>query len=369
MDLVRIDSPSRHEGQVANFIKKWFKQHVPEATVVEDNSQLDTGSDTGNIIVKVPGEKKAPSLFFNAHMDTVEPGRGIRPIFENGIFRTDGSTVLGGDDKAAIAIMMETVIGIREQKIPHGPLELLFTTCEEIGLLGAKALDPTLMESRAGMALDTEDPNTVINRAPAAIRFELTITGIASHAGLYPEKGISAIKVAAHAIDMAPQGRIDVETTCNIGLIKGGTATNIVPDLVKVQGEVRSHDEAKLKKVQDELIGCFYQSAKKFRKKESDTHPYVSAEVEDDYPLMSVPEEHPIVKTVLSAGSALGRKLELEMTGGGSDANILNNKGLTTIILGIGMHKVHTTDEYIRLDDMKDSCILACEIIRQWSER
>jgi len=367
ISLVKIDSPSRHEAQVAAFIRKWFTNHLPEAVIMEDASQAETGSDTGNMIIKIPGTIQAQSIFFNAHMDTVEPGRNVQPVFENGIFRSDGTTVLGGDDKAAIAIMLETLLSLQEQKVEHGPLELVLTTCEEIGLLGAKALDISLIDSKAGLALDTEDPDSVINRAPAAIRFQVKINGLAAHAGLNPEKGISAIKIAAHAIDKAPQGRIDEETTCNIGLIKGGTATNIVPEVVVVDGEVRSHQEDKLKTVQDQIISCFYKAADHYKKDSSDTYPYVSTTVENDYPLMNVPENHPLATAIMTAGKRLGRKLRLEMTGGGSDANILNNKGLTTLIAGIGMQKVHTTEEFIRLEDMEKSCVLMAELLKVWA--
>ncbi len=367
LELVRIDSPSRHEGQVADFVRAWCSQNAPKARIVEDSSQVDTGSDTGNLIIKIPGNPETAPLFFNAHMDTVEPGRNVKPIFENGIFRSDGTTVLGGDDKAAIAIMLESILSMKEQEIAHGPFELILTTCEEIGLLGAKALDESLVEARAGLALDTEDPDSVINRAPAAIRFNIKIHGLAAHAGLNPEKGINAIKVAAQAISAAPQGRMDEETTCNIGHIQGGTATNIVPDLVQVDGEVRSHREKRLREIQDRIMSCFYQVAKEFKKSPSDTYPYVSATVEDDYPLMHVPEDHPLVTTLLQAAKNLGRALKIEMTGGGSDANILNKKGLSTLIVGIGMQKVHTTEEFIKLQDMEKSCLLMMETLRTWS--
>ncbi len=366
MELLRIDSPSRHEGQVAAYVRRWCSTNVPEAVVLEDNSQVDTGSETGNLIIKIPGNTEAPSFFFNAHMDTVEPGRDVKPIIEDGVFRSDGSTILGGDDKAAIAIMLETVLCMREHQVSHGPFELLLTTCEEIGLLGAKALDETLVEARAGIALDTEDPDSVINRAPAAVRFKVTVHGLAAHAGLDPEKGINAIRVAAKAVSTAPQGRIDKETTCNIGTIKGGTATNIVPDLAEVDGEVRSHREERLREIQDEMLKCFYKTAELSRKQTSGRYPYVSATVEDDYPLMHVSEDHPVVKSVQQAGRNLGRSIRIEMTGGGSDANILNEKGLATLIAGIGMQKVHTTEEFIRLDDMVKSCMMVIEVLRTW---
>ncbi len=368
LNLVSIDSPSRHEGRVAKWLKDWFRD-FPGAVVTEDGSAMETGSQTGNLVVRLKGNKDRPPLFFNAHMDTVEPGTGIKPVFSNGIFRSDGTTVLGGDDKAAIAILLEAANCLQENKLDFGPVEMVFTTCEEIGLLGAKALDASMLSAEAGYALDSTDPDAVINRAPSAVRFHVEVHGRSAHAGINPEKGISAVKIAADAISSAPQGRIDEETTCNIGIIKGGTATNIIPDLVTVEGEVRSHDAAMLRKIQDELIGCFYTSARKYNPKnetKKPEKPYITSIVKDDYPLMNVPEDHPVVDAVLRAGERLGRSLRLEKTGGGSDANIFNQKGLATVILGIGMQKVHTTEEFIKLSDMVDSCRLVLEIIQCW---
>ena len=368
LNLVSIDSPSRHEGRVARWLKDWFRD-FPGAVVTEDGSAMETGSETGNLVVKIKGNKDRPPLFFNAHMDTVEPGTGIKPVFSDGVFRSDGTTVLGGDDKAAIAILLEAASCIRENRLDFGPIEMVFTTCEEIGLLGAKALDTSILNSRYGYALDSTDPDAVINRAPAAVRFTIEVHGRSAHAGTNPEKGISAIKMAADAISRAPQGRIDQDTTCNIGIIQGGTATNIIPDLVVVEGEVRSHDENRLKKIQDELIGCFYSAAEAFRPGEKtgpENGAFVTSTVQDDYPLMNVPPDNPVVATVLRAGERLERNLRLEKTGGGSDANIFNRKGLATVILGIGMQKVHTTEEFIRLSDMVNSCRLVLEIIQCW---
>ncbi len=364
LDLVKIDSPSKEEGKISAFIREWFKKEIPETTILEDNSNVETGSEVGNLIVKIPGNRDAQPIFFNAHMDTVEPGRGVKPIFQDGIFKSDGTTILGADDKAAIAILMETAKTLKEKGIFHIPFEIILTTCEEIGLLGAKYLDVSLIDSKEGLALDSEDITQVINRAPSAIRFHVRINGVSAHAGLNPEKGISAIKIAASAISKAPQGRIDDETTCNIGLIKGGVATNIVPELVQVDGEVRSHNEKRLKEVQDEIISCFYKEVDAFKPEKGALYPFATVEVEDDYPLMHVPEENEFLKRILHIGDKIGRKLVLVRTGGGSDANILNKKGLTTLILGIGMQQVHTTEEFIRLSDMVATCELIGELLK-----
>ncbi|NIA08315.1 MAG: M20/M25/M40 family metallo-hydrolase [Nitrospiraceae bacterium] len=360
-DLVCIDSPSRQEGAVARWIREILTREIG-AEVEEDQSMAQTGSETGNIIVRIPGTRDATPIFFNAHLDTVEPGRGIRPIFKDGTFQSDGSTVLGSDDKAAVAILIEVARLLKENKILHGPIEFLFTVCEEIGLLGAKALDPSLLRARIGYALDSDDPGILINRAPCATRFRVKIIGKASHAGVSPEQGINAIQVAAKALTELPLGRIDKITTANVGLIHGGKATNIVPDEVEMAGEVRSHDPKRLRDVQDQILEIFRRAAAQFEKKDQGL-PRVETKVIDDYPLMSVPEGHIVVTNAIKAAEALGKKLRLDMTGGGSDANILNSKGLSTLLMGVGMHKVHTTSEFIRLDDMVASAELVLQII------
>jgi len=365
--LVQIDSPSREEGAVADWIKRTLKKEVG-ADVIEDQSRNQTGSESGNIIVRIPGTEKVTPLFFNAHLDTVEPGRGIKVIFKDGVFQSDGTTVLGGDDKAAVAILIEVARLLKEYRVSHGPIEFLFTVCEEIGLLGAKSLDPALLEAKAGYALDSSDPEILINQAPCAVRFKIRVVGRAAHAGLNPELGINAIQVAARALAEVPLGRIDELTTANVGLIRGGKATNIVPEEVELEGEVRSHNPRKLREVRDQILEIFHRVAQDFGPVENAGLPLIKAEVIDDYPLMSVSEEHPLVATAEKVAKELGRKLRPGMTGGGSDANIFNAKGLATVIMGIGMQNVHTTSERISLDDMVASAEFVLEIIGKWGK-
>jgi tripeptide aminopeptidase len=368
--LVGIDSVSREEAAVADRIRRALSEELG-LEVVEDASQEQTGSDSGNIIVRIPGEESVESLFFNAHMDTVEPGRGVRASFKDGVFSSDGTTILGADNKAAVAVLIEVARVLAESDVPHGPIEFLFTVCEEIGLLGAKAVDPSLLRARAGYALDSNDPDVLINRAPSAVRFKLKLIGKAAHAGLHPEEGINAITLAARALVEVPQGRIDEDTTANIGLIRGGQATNIVPETVEIDGEVRSHDLSRLREVQDDIIGRFHRVVREFEMDGDRTWaesvlPLIRAEVFDDYPVMIVPEEHFLIVAAMRAAERLGRNLRLARTGGGSDANVFNGKGLATVIMGIGMQKVHTTGEFIRLDDMAATAELVLEILKGW---
>lgn len=371
MRLVRIDSPSGEEGDVAQWIRRQFES-IGICTASFDKTESVTGSQCGNLVIHVHGEYDSPPLFFNAHMDTVEPGRGINPLFDGTVFRTDGTTVLGSDDKAAIAILLEVVRCLAEKQIPHCPMDMVFTVCEETGLLGAKALDTSLLRARTGYALDATDPDTIINRAPEAVRFIIDVKGRAAHAGINPEDGINAIKIAARAIAEIESGRIDDETTANIGVINGGKATNIIPDLVQVQGEVRSHNTDTLRKVQDSVVSSFMQAALAYKNRDNEavdtehgipSPPFVQTEIIHDYPAMSVPYDHMLTQMAIRAGRATGRNLRVETTGGGSDANILNSKGLDTLILGIGMQNVHTTSEFILLEDMIRTAELIEKII------
>ncbi len=372
--LAETESPSRHESELAALLAQIFSTELG-AEVSFDDSSIETGSDSGNMIVRLEGSRPVKPLFFNAHLDTVEPCRSVKVSFINGVFKSQGDTILGADDKAAIAILIEVARILQEGQIEHGPLEFLFTVCEEIGLLGAKALDPAFLEADAGYALDSTDINKLFNRAPAAVRTEIRVFGKAAHAGINPEAGINAIQLAARALAGVPQGRIDELTTCNTGIIRGGTATNIVPDLVEIKGEVRSHDEKMLRKVQDKILAAFHKEIMEVRARNSSgkeappSLPRVESEVFNDYPLMRVPEDHPLVVTAKEAASQLGRSMESVATGGGSDANILNSKGKATVILGVGMQNVHSTEEYILLDDMTATAELVLQIIHNWHEK
>lgn len=211
--------------------------------IFEDNSAAHTGSDCGNLIFRFAGEADRTPLFFNCHMDTVSPCIGVQVRFDGTSFTSRGDTILGADDKAGIAMLVEMMRILQETKTPHAPIELIFTTCEEIGLLGAKHLDYSKVEARMGFALDSAGVDLAVIGAPAANRFTVKIQGVAAHAGLHPEQGVNGIQLASQAISGLDLGRLDDESTANIGLISGGTATNIIPDQVLIHGEVRSHCE------------------------------------------------------------------------------------------------------------------------------
>ncbi|MGV1100614.1 M20/M25/M40 family metallo-hydrolase [Thiovibrio sp. JS02] len=366
--MCEIDSPSRREGRMAQFLEALFRADFPEAVLRKDSSELQTGSETGNLVVHFPGVLPGPPIFFTCHMDTVEPGCGVKVIRRGSRFFSSGDTILGGDDKAGIAILIEAMRYLKESGLPHLPVDLVFTTCEEIGLLGAKALDVSLLKAGMGYALDSTGVDLVITGAPAAVHFTCTITGAAAHAGLHPERGINAIQLAGKAVAELPLGRLDDESTANIGLISGGKATNIVPETVRFDGEVRSHSPAKLKAHTHAILGSIRAAVADWTppansRLATGVRPGLEIEVSDEYPAMHLDCTEPVVTRVAKAAQSLGRPLQYLRAGGGSDANILNGKGFASAIIGIGMDHVHSTEESIDLNDMLRTTELIVSIL------
>ncbi len=358
--LVEIDSLSREERDVALELEKILTQMG--AVVCFDTAGEKVNGNCSNLVAKFKGTVDTEPIFLSGHMDTVGPGRGIKVQFENGIFKSDGTTILGADDKSAIAIILEVMDVIFENKLDYPPVEIIFTVCEEIGLLGAKNFDHALMDSKFGYILDSTDTRGIVTKAPAANKIGIKIYGKAAHAGAAPEKGINAIMVASKAVSGLTLGRIDEETTCNLGTIKGGVATNIVPELVEIQGEARSHDVGKLKAVTDTIVSAFHTAAEAF-KGDSDL-PRVEAIVENDFPNTNIPEDHRAIVLARKAASNLGTHLASKTIGGGADANVFFGKGIVAGVLGTGMTDVHTLNESIDIKDMEASANLVLEILK-----
>ncbi|MCG6974132.1 MAG: M20/M25/M40 family metallo-hydrolase [Desulfobacterales bacterium] len=361
--LAEIDSISKEEGILAGKIREILVSMGAETML--DNAGEQIGGDTGNLIAKFKGNAKVPPLLLNAHMDTVEPGRGVTAVLKNGTFTSDGSTILGADDKSAIAILLETLYILRENNLTHGPLEVVFTVCEEIGLLGAKHLDFNLLTATYGFAVDATDTEGIVTRAPSANHLEFEIHGKDAHAGAAPEKGINAILLAGKAIAGLELGRIDHETTCNIGIIEGGIATNIIPNLVKVKGEARSHNEDKLNEITDRIATSFKKVIEEYKVKDTNGElPRVDIRIEKDFSRTDIPLDHPVVVLADQAAENLGRKMKTKTSGGGADANVFFEKGILTGVLGTGMRDMHTVRESVNLDDMVRTVELLLEIIR-----
>ena len=365
IELIKIDSLSRRERDVALFLKREMEELGAE--VEFDDAGEKVGGNVGNLIAHFPGDRPGAAPFLlSAHMDTVAPGEGIVPVLDGTILRSDGRTVLGGDDKSGVAIICEALRAVREKKIPCGPVDVAFTICEEAGLLGAKWLDVARLKARTGLVLDSDSVGFLFTRAPAANRFEIAVHGLEAHAGVCPEKGINAIQVAAEGIARMKLGRIDAETTANIGLVEGGVAVNIVPNAVLLKGEARSHSEEKLAAQTAHMIRCLEEAAaahsltldgQVFRAR-------VEARVERDYDRLNVADDSPLVRLVRAAGKNLGVDIRTEATGGGCDANVFNKKGLEVANLSTGMREIHTVKEWLDLKDLYLSAEMVLEIVR-----
>lgn len=366
--MCAIDSPSREEAQIASFLKNLFAQEFPQAVILEDESATATGSDSNNLVIHFPGDLQGEPIFFNCHLDTVEPARGVKVVREGSRFCSAGDTILGGDDKAGIAILIEAIRATKEARRPHLPFDLVFTTCEEIGLRGAKALDISLLRANEGYALDSSGVDLLIIGAPAANHFHFTITGAAAHAGLHPERGINAIQLAARCLVDLPLGRLDEESTANIGRITGGKATNIIPETTLVEGEVRSHSPEKLAAFSQQIKDAVQSiidgwSPAPDAQLQAGVRPRVDFHLSQEYPAMHIERNASVLQRVDKAAASLQREIRYERAGGGSDANIFNGKGLQTAIIGIGMDHVHSTEESIDLRDMERTTELITALI------
>ncbi len=358
INLVETDSTSRHESRIRDLLIRHFKARGlnPE----EDGAAGILNGDSGNLLVRVAGSADKPPVLFAAHMDTVKPGEGVKAVIgDDRIIRSQGDTILGSDDKAAIAALLEAYEVIREEQIPHPPLELLFTAAEEQGLMGAKAFDFNLLESKLAYVLDdNNDPGTIVIKSPCQNEIEYQVQGRAAHAGMNPEDGINAIQLAAQALAQMPCGRIDENTTCNFGIIKGGLARNIVAPHCRIKGEARSHTREKLDQLSEHLKNTFINEVEK-RGGQAQVH------LEFLYPEVALEPEEEVVQRAVRAGRRLGLNPRLAATGGGSDASVINGHGIRCVNLGVGMKNVHTTGEYIAIDHLVQDVKLILAIIEE----
>jgi tripeptide aminopeptidase len=365
LELVQIDSVSREERDVAQRIRQYCEELGAEVFI--DGAGEAVGGNTGNVIARFPGTiPGAEPIMMSAHMDTVVPGKGVKPIVEGDIIRTDGSTVLGGDDKSGCSVIIETIRSLQEQSIPHAPIDAVFSICEEVGLLGAKHLDMSKVRARYGIVFDSDDPGFLFTKGPSADHFEIKIYGLESHAGVAPEDGISAIRVAAEAIMNMKLFRIDDETTANIGVIRGGEATNIITNLVTLKGEARSLDDAKLDAQTAHVIKCCEDAAAKYEVTVDGvtTKARVESHVTREYHAMDVSDDSRVVRLVKEAAARMGLDVKTLASGGGCDANIFNRRGIECANLGTGMRAIHTVKEWLDVKDMYASADMTLEIMR-----
>lgn len=366
LELIQIDSESFEEKEVADKLAAEMRAIGGEVTIDDAGEKLN--GNTGNVFVRFPATVDgAEPLFLSAHMDTVVPGKGVKPQVRDGKVVTDGTTILGGDDKSGCSIIVEVMRTLKEQNVPHGTVEICFSIAEEKGLEGAKLFDVSQLESHFGIVLDSDDPGIVCVRAPAADRMEWIIHGREAHAGVEPEKGLSAVKIAANAIASVEFGRIDEQTTSNIGVVEAGGATNIISKKVRVLGESRSMDMAKLDRETRKLSEAFHNAVANAPTVEVDgekVEARLEETIERDYEAMDVPDDSPIVRLLEEAAGAVGTSLLPGEMGGGCDANVFNQRGLETVNLGTGMRDIHTVKEWLDIAGFNDTGAVVFEAMR-----
>jgi tripeptide aminopeptidase len=355
VELAKISSLSGKEAGIARYLERTLRAMGAETYI--DNAGDHINGNTGNLIARFKGTIDSAPFLLSAHMDTVGPADRIT---------SDGKTILGADCKAGIAIILETIKVLQDKNIPHPPLDAVFTISEELALMGAKYLDYSKIKARYGLIFDNERPlECVITQAPAANKMDIRVYGIAAHSGVAPERGISAIEVVSRAISTMKLGRIDAETTANIGFISGGNAINIVPPLVEMKGEVRSHTIAKLLKQTAHMEDCFKKAVRKaFIKVQGRTlKPSYEFLVERKFPGLTISRGNPVLPLIAAAMKDMGLKMKTFASGGGTDANIMCGHGIEAPILATGMREVHTTHEYLDLKDFHNSARLAIRIV------
>ena len=346
-DLIRIDSPTGEEDHIDAEITSRLK--ALGFQVHHDSFN--------NIIARSDGSGEP--VLLSAHMDTVEPGRGIKPQLDGDTLRSDGSTILGGDCKAGLSIVLEAIVSVRESGDSHRPIEVAFTRAEEGGLVGVHHLDFSRLSARQGVVFDGEgECNRISVAAPSQNVVTATIKGVAAHAGVEPEKGLSAIVVAAEVLTRLPLGRIDEETTSNIGRIEGGLKRNIIPEDVLLDGEIRSRDNAKLDHYSQRFRDVFADAGSR--------HPdaAISLDICNTYQAYSVTESDPTVQMLARALAHIGLSPRLEATGGGSDANVFYENGIVALPVGIGVRNFHTTRETAIISEVLQGAELCENVVR-----
>jgi len=342
IEMVKIPSLSLKEREFSNYLKKEFERLG--INYIEDNAGEKIGGNSGNLIAFLEGNNNP--FFLCAHMDTVSPGEGIIPKIEGEYIKSSGNTILGADNKAAISAILEAIEALREDKIENNNVEIIFTIAEEIGLLGAKNLDFSLIKSKEGYVLDSDgEIGSIISKAPYHSRFYLNVYGKSAHAGAEPEKGISAILLTSNLLLNLPWGKIDDETTGNVGIIRGGRATNIIPDEVYLEGEFRSLEPFKL-----EL--CFKRLEEKLKEEVEINGGKWNMKREDLYKGYSINKDDQAIKRLEKIFYLLGIKLNLRSTKGGSDANIFNEKGIKALNIGIAVENAHSLEEKININSL-----------------
>jgi tripeptide aminopeptidase len=355
VQLLRINSPSFNEGEIG----KILAGRLQEAGC---NVEMQRYEESFNIVARKEGSSGAPPLLISAHMDTIEPTKGIEFSVDDIQIKSTGGTVLGADDKSALAQIIEALTVLHEQKLSHGYLEIVLTSAEETGLLGARNLDFSLLRSRHGLVLDSSgDVGRLVIAAPTHLTYEMRIVGKSAHAGIEPERGINAIRVASRIIAAVPDGRISKEITANIGIIHGGTATNVVPREAVVRGELRGRAAAELESNKVHL----FETARAIADEDGAT---IFISEQEEYRSFTVDRGDPFLRYLGRVVSRCGIVPVLIETGGGSDANVFNEHEIKAINMANGMRQVHSNDECIYLLDLYNGCRVVLQAIADFTE-
>src|SRR6266480_548858 len=344
-ELAALPSPPGEERAVADVVIGYLRDLG--LSVDEDDAGAQVGSNAGNLYTRVEPTAEGVPLFLCAHLDTVPPDGKLEPVLEDGVVRNAAGTILGADNKSAVAAMLEGTRRVIAENRPHGGIELLFTPKEEVGLLGAAAFDLERLHARLGYVYDQAAPiGDVILGAPFSRAMQVRFHGRAAHSGMYPEEGRSAIAAAARAISDIRLGRVDEETTANVGIIQGGTAGNIVPEWCTLDAEARSHDERKLDELVQEMVDAF-----SFAAGLEDCE--VEAKVSKSYKGYRFKPDDPVVRIAAVALEHSGYKPAYGLSGGAADANVFNEHGFACLNLANGMQDIHTSDERITVADLE----------------
>ncbi len=346
VELAAVPSPPGEERGVADLVTRYLRDCGLE--VDEDDTAAETGSTMGNLYTRLePTTSEGEPLLFCAHLDTVPPTAPIEPAVEDGIVRNTAGTILGADNKAAVAAMLDAVRRTVSENRPHAGIELLFTPKEEVGLVGAYAFDHLRLQAKMGFVYDQAAPvGTVILGAPFSRSIEVTFHGRAAHSGMHPEEGRSAIAAAARAIAEMRLGRVDELSTANVGTITGGTAANIVPEWCTFVAEARSHDERRLSDLVQEM-----QDAITFAAGLADCD--VETKMRKSYKGYRFARNDRAVALAAAALERRGHNVTYELSGGAADANVFNERGLQCVNLANGMTQIHTPDEHIAVADLE----------------
>jgi len=344
LELAAIPSPPGEERAVADVVLRYLRDLGLDPD--EDESGPAIGSTMGNVYARLEPTTEGTPLFFCAHLDTVPPSGPIEPVVEDGVVRNAGGTILGADNKAAVVQMLEGVRRVLAEGRPHAGIELVFTPKEEVGLIGAFAFDHDRLHADIGYVYDqAAAPGEIILGAPWSEAMEVRYHGRAAHSGMFPEEGRSAVQAAAKAIADLRLGRVDEETTANVGVINGGIAGNIVPEWCTFVAEARSHNSAKLSNLVQEMLEAY-----SFAATAADCE--VETQLRKSYSGYRFKREDDVVRLAATALASCGYEPTYALSGGAADANVFNDRGRRCVNLANGMTDIHTPDERIAVEDL-----------------